>query len=874
MKMLLLSLALLATIPITAPAQSSTSRIGVKDAGAYDPAQTYTLDDMVLYSGVEYLSRVTGNIANTPSSSPTQWLSLGGGSPSAATIAAALVSQSGCNTSGNPWDPATNTCPVPSGFSGVLQPLSGGTGIIAGPPLNYWDAAFHNCRNQIVRVLLPDDSRTISDTTVIPGVSGLAVTFGNKWADQLRTQLQSMCGSHGTGIVPFVPVWNTAALNTDYFAGAAGSWTTDAAIGPYQNSGGGNVGTTLKTTSTMTIPFSTTQLFDHLLMYCASGPGLNAWTLKVDGVSVGTCGGTAGSLTATLATSSAVTLATHSAQVVCATSPCEGYAVEAAAGSTGASVDNIAVGSCAAECFGLAPSTQLAFSDLAPGGEAAVILSTISNEPGIGYSTSSFSTALTNTITHERGLTYPPSILIYAPLQDGISGQSTYYPILSTVASAQSTAYFDMRDRWGTSLVSFLFGSDTYHENNNGNGEVYSRVASTLLDTPAAGVPSITCPSGQAINAISPLGASCAVFSGGGGGGGSCGSGFSHYAPITIASSNVSGGTDLSSFPILLAFNGAATNSLTLTNLKTVANGGQVQTGSGVDVIFCSAATGGTQYSHELVTGSYVASTGAGEWYVSVPTLSASTTTTIYAFWGNSLAADTSAPNSVWSNYDAVYHMGTASSLGLSDSTGNGNTLTNTSSATATGGQFGGAASLTSSQVLNDATPAIAPPSGAAQRTIEAWVKFPTVPATQSILFGYGNNTGANAWSVIYDPTAGLGMWESLGSETEIYTGDTSWHHMAAVLPSGQSTIAGGVLYLDGAALTTMSCTGTCSGTLTTVAANIQVNGVPSLGGTAMIAEKIDEYRIARVGLTAGWIATQYANQSNPAAFETVGTVH
>jgi len=187
-------------------------------------------------------------------------------------------------------------------------------------------------------------------------------------------------------------------------------------------------------------------------------------------------------------------------------------------------------------------------------------------------------------------------------------------------------------------LISWLFGSDTYHENNIGNGEVYSAVAQTIIDVPgAAVVASTTCPTGYSMNSFGPSGGTCALntippsY---------CGTGYAHHAAITLAAAT--GGSDLTNFPALLGFNGATANSITLTNLKTVANSGQVTDASANDVIFCTDPSTGTQLAHELVSGTYTASTGAGEWYVNIPAVSHTTGATVYAFWGK-----TGAPNTI-----------------------------------------------------------------------------------------------------------------------------------------------------------------------------------------------------------------------------------
>lgn len=351
--------------------------------------------------------------------------------------------------------------------------------------LAFWGAILHNCQNQVVHVQIHGDSRSIIDTTVTPGAgTTLSVTFGTKWADQLETMLAAQCGNHG-GVKPFR--WGTGnfvtqGFNEDWYS-ATGSYTAaDTAIGPYQPNTMDAMNITAVTngaTITLIAP-----PFDHIGMYCAQGPGLNPWTMTIDGNTVGTCGGAAGSLQALRVQSSAVAWGPHTAAVSCPTQPCEGYAAEWISGVTGIAVDNLSIGGASAEAFGFAPTTQYAYSDLIPSQPALDIIYQISNEPGQGYTPAQFQTTLNNMITHDRtAFGFQPSIMIFSPLQDAITGQTPYYPILAATAAAQSTAFADIRDRWGTALApSYLFGPDDIHESNQGNGEVYSMISQTLLD--------------------------------------------------------------------------------------------------------------------------------------------------------------------------------------------------------------------------------------------------------------------------------------------------------------------------------------------------------------------------------------------------------
>ena len=347
-------------------------------------------------------------------------------------------------------------------------------------PLSAWQNALRNCQTEVVNVVVLADSRSIVDTTIIAGASAtLADTFGQKWADRLRTTLQATCGSHGSGLVPLLPLAGFSDLNGDYYQ-ATGTWTAAYGFGPYQT-GGVPAGLVLEATSTMSLLFGNTGDFDHLNVYCSSGPGLNAWTMTVEGQTVGTCGGSSSNLQAVVAVSSGVPFGPHVAGMTCAQSPCVAYGMETTAGTTGLSLHNLAVGSCTAECFGLNPATQLAFSDLIGGGQHLVILGVLTNEAGAGYSPESFSVSLSNIIDHERGLPAAPSVLIYAPLQDIIMTAGPYYPVLPAIAGTYSTAYFDMRDTYGPSFQAQYFGPDMTHENNAGHAVVYEQMIRTLL---------------------------------------------------------------------------------------------------------------------------------------------------------------------------------------------------------------------------------------------------------------------------------------------------------------------------------------------------------------------------------------------------------
>jgi hypothetical protein len=345
-------------------------------------------------------------------------------------------------------------------------------------PLSAWHNALVHCHTQPVNVVIIGDSRSIADNTILPGIGAqLSSTFGSKWADLLAASLQSTCGSHGSGLVPFLPLAQNHVVNADFYS-IDGDWTTYAGFGPYQ---GDNVpvALTLQTSSPLTINFSYAFPYDTLNAYCEAGPGLHAWTLEVDGNTVGACGGPDATEHPVLGTSTKLASATHAAALVCTQSPCIAYGMEAVSGTTGVSVHNIAVSSCAVECFGLNPQTQLAFSDLIPN-HHLVILDMVTNEAIVGYSVDSYTAAIDRILAHEQAAATRPSLLVVAPLQDVLGGQSPYYNALPAVASANNAAFTDVRTTNGDNFLPQDFGPDGIHENNAGHQATFAAIQSAL----------------------------------------------------------------------------------------------------------------------------------------------------------------------------------------------------------------------------------------------------------------------------------------------------------------------------------------------------------------------------------------------------------
>jgi hypothetical protein len=373
----------------------------------------------------------------------------------------------------------------------LLAPLCPAQSVTAnaatGPQLSAFRVALANCRHQVVSTNVYADSRSIN-TLANTNTVGFP-TLPNIWPRLLRSKFLSLgCPSHGTGIVPFISRAGSATLNADYYA-TSGTIVLDQSTGPYQGADVPSAGS-IGAGAGAVVAFDATSSgieWDHLNVYCLAGPDIHAWNVSIDGLTVGTCGGSAPGTRAALAGFAAPGgLGLHpNTRLTCSANPCGGYGVQGTAGTVGIEINNLAVGSTTAEWWGLNPPAQFAYVDLLPGGHQLDLIMEITNEPGVHYSPASFLSSLTNIIDHDRALASgAPSVLLIAPMQDGIANQGAYYPVIRAAAAARNGAYVDMRDQMGAAQILRLYvneGGNYFHENTEGNAVEAQIIAAALL---------------------------------------------------------------------------------------------------------------------------------------------------------------------------------------------------------------------------------------------------------------------------------------------------------------------------------------------------------------------------------------------------------
>jgi hypothetical protein len=290
--------------------------------------------------------------------------------------------------------------------------------------------------------------------------------------------------------------------------------------------------------------------------------------------------------------------------------------------------------------------------------------------------------------------------------------------------------------------------------------------------------------------------------------------------------------------------------------LKTLANGGHVANVNGYDIGFYADSGGSTKLKWEVEK--YDGTTGTLIAWVKIPSVSSTTDTPFYLFYGDpSINTDQSDPVNTWdSNFKAVYHLGNGTILSATDSTG-GNNGTLINSPTATAGKIDGAAHFvsTSGQLISLANPGDFPITTA--WTMEAWVK-PTTDGNVVLMWGGTSNNGPhmvlpgnNSWRV--------GFW---GGADATGTGvDTSaFHHIVGTFDGSSLR-----LYKDGSLLAgpTAASPVTATNSFATIGA--------SSSWSSPFNGNIDEVRISSTNRAAAWITAEYKSQKSPGTFIPMG---
>ncbi len=342
--------------------------------------------------------------------------------------------------------------------------------------------------------------------------------------------------------------------------------------------------------------------------------------------------------------------------------------------------------------------------------------------------------------------------------------------------------------------------------------------------------------------------------------------------PFWYASSGGGGSAFLTGTTVHTMFPSTQTDieiwfSFTNSDLKTVANGGHVVNSN--HRRFASDSAGTSLYKYDVVTPTATTdSTGLIEGWVLVPSGSSSVDTVFYlAYNDNGVTTYQGDRAGMWARKTFVSHGSLdGSTIDLSDVTGNGNTLTNSNTVTATTGKVGNAANFVaaSSQSLNNSSFSGSTATNAL--TVSAWINLASPGSDYSILAA-GHSFAQRFVSFDLDVATNKPRFYFTqgGDNFKVATGATSvttgaWHYLVGTYDG--TTIR---VYLDGSQDGSTANTG-----------NVQTGeGLFGIGRRGGIAEsffdgKINAPRVDVVHVdSADRILAQFRNQNAPATYTT-----
>jgi len=285
-------------------------------------------------------------------------------------------------------------------------------------------------------------------------------------------------------------------------------------------------------------------------------------------------------------------------------------------------------------------------------------------------------------------------------------------------------------------------------------------------------------------------------------------------------------------------------------------------TNGGGDIRVYSDAGLSTELAREVVT--CATATDTGEMHTKVSSLTTSTVIYITVDGASTepSAGSTYGSEAVWTDYNAVYHMGDATTSSVSDSTASAFTGTKASAnnpVETTSGQIGDAQVFTRDYISTSEQ--VVPNTSF---TISTWVDVPSSATISNgenhTLFLQGGGAGGElAWYT----------FTSFGGAT----------NQQRVFAGNGQVALGSDLRGDGQTYLTLVFTGSAY-TLYENGVSVDTNSGVALGRTNFfigsnisareLTATIDETRIRNSNVNANWITTEYNNQSDVAGFWTI----
>ena len=357
------------------------------------------------------------------------------------------------------------------------------------------------------------------------------------------------------------------------------------------------------------------------------------------------------------------------------------------------------------------------------------------------------------------------------------------------------------------------------------------------------------------------------------------GGGNQRVTAIVIDATEVSDAdtADFTNFPVLVTHDTLITNASEALD----ADGSNAMQSDGGDLRFYSDVGLTTRLACEVVevTLDNTPANSTLEVWVLVPTVDYNDDTTIYMTYSSVSGSETQPATDAAFGRDAVW-AGFVSSLRLDsdfvDSTGNGNTLTDTGgTAASVAGPFGNGYKFDPSYAV---TGQVAAYVLTGDLTYMGWLQLFSLTAgngaiaaiepgaseseSDNSVFYIHLDGSSNAWDLRYIHEHGSGSNQQNTFNTNI--ANDTWVHVAFVRDVSANTVD---LYINGSLFGTYNYTTDPSTTGTTCRHSLSARSNGGQRDTAWA-----DVVFTDSAFTAGWIATAYANQNAPGTFATAGT--
>lgn len=322
---------------------------------------------------------------------------------------------------------------------------------------------------------------------------------------------------------------------------------------------------------------------------------------------------------------------------------------------------------------------------------------------------------------------------------------------------------------------------------------------------------------------------------------------------ITIDHTKVS--STLTDFPVYVDLSNLSSGFHT--NVKS--DGGDIRV---------TRSDGTTECAREVVF--YDATNDKGELHFKANSLSSSTDTDFYIYYGNSSASDyatdaTYGAENVWTNYFAVYHL----QASMLDSTTNDNDLTDGGSSDATG-KIGKGRSLSGDYLKTTNSLDL---SDTQKVSITYWLNKTNNTGTQLLYeFGPNYNSYTGGFTAYTDTDFWIASRGNVGYNIAKCALPTtgSFIYLAHIRDFSASASLEVIPYINGQAVAYDKSAYNSENTGYFGNRQFFISG---RNGESYFTDGIyDEFRISKNVLTSTWISTEYNNQSSPSTFYTAGS--